>query len=93
MKKTARIFEEATGKYHYCDDRLPYLDARGKGFDTKRQALEAAYMAGFTHAVGSGCYKQGASILSQVPSAKAFQQEHEWAKTEEAQYAEPAREG
>ena len=93
MKKVARVFEECTGKYHYCDDALPYLDARGKAFDTKRQALEAAYMAGFTHAVGSGTYRSGATILSQVPQVADFRAEHDWAQAEEAYYAEPAREG
>ena len=93
MKKVARVFEECTGKYHYCDEALPHLDARGKAFDTKRQALEAAYMAGFTHAVGSGTYRSGTTIISQVPHAIKFQAERALAQAEELRYAEPAREG
>ena len=93
MKRLARIFEECAGKYYYCDDRLPCLDARGKGFTTKKQALEAAYMAGFTHAVGSGTYRSGATILGQCPSAAAYQDDHDWALAEEARYAAPAQEG
>ena len=94
MKKVARVFETSTGKYHYCEDNLSSLDARGKGFDTKRQAMEAAYMAGFTHAVGSVTYRQDVStILSQVPQAIEFQREHEWAHAEEAFYRKPAQEG
>ena len=60
QKRIARIFEECTGQYHYCDDALPYLDARGRGYTTKRQAMLAAYDAGYTHGRGSGVYRDGA---------------------------------
>lgn len=92
MKRIARVFQEPTGLFHYCDERLPYLDARGMGFSTKRQAMEAAYMAGFTHACGSGTYRSGATICSQVPSARALQDDHEAAQADEAYYDVPARE-
>lgn len=58
-RKTARIFAESTGKYHICDDDGGMLDARGKGHDTKADALRAAAYMGYTHATGSGTYWEG----------------------------------
>ncbi len=57
--KTARIFEEPTGKYHICDDGLDYLDARGHAHDTKADAMRAAARDGYIHAIGSGTYWDG----------------------------------
>jgi len=65
-KLTARIFQEADGYYYVCDDALDYLDCRGCGYRSKAAALRGAYAAGYTHAIGSGAYKQGGSIPSQV---------------------------
>ena len=80
-KRIARVFREPTGLYYYCSDDLPFLDARGTGAHTKRAAMENAYAAGYTHAVGSGTYARGIrTILSQVPSARAYQADHEWAQ-------------
>ena len=64
MKKTARIFEDIGG-YYVCDDDLDYLDARGRAHATKAAALRAAWESGYTHAVGSGCYRDG-SIAGQI---------------------------
>ena len=75
MKRMAVVFEEPTG-FYYCSDDLGYLDARGRGFPTKKAAMTAAYEAGFTHARGSGTYKSGATILSQVPTASEWEVEH-----------------
>ena len=80
MKRVARIFEESSGKYHVCDDALSYLDARGAAYNNKREALEGAYRSGYTHAVGSGTYKSGATIRSQCPAAARWQAEHERAQ-------------
>ena len=82
MKLVSRIFEESTGKYHICDDLLPYLDARGGAYTTKGEALLAAYCAGFTHAVGSGTYRSGATIRSQLSAVAVsmWQREHERAQ-------------
>ena len=49
--KVATLFEESTGLYHYCDDSLPHLDARGKGFQTQTEAKQCAKEAGFTHII------------------------------------------
>ena len=54
--KVARIFEERTGKYHICDEDSEALDARGKGYEFKVDALRAAARQGYTHATGSGTY-------------------------------------
>jgi len=62
-KAVARIFQEPTGKWHICDDALPYLDARGSGYDTKAQAIRAAAFY-YTHAIGSGCYWEGVRSLA-----------------------------
>jgi len=56
--KTARIFQEPTGLYHWCDNDS-MLDARGTGHRTKAAAMRAAAFDGYTHAVGSGCYWEG----------------------------------
>lgn len=64
-KLTARIFGEADG-WHVCDEGLDYLDARGVGHATKADALISAYSRGYSHAVGSGCYRSGRSIRSQM---------------------------
>ena len=64
-KLMARIFEDVGG-YFVCDDGLDYLDSRGVAHDTKRDALISAYSRGYSHAVGSGCYRPGRSIRSQV---------------------------
>jgi hypothetical protein len=64
-KTTARVFADVGG-YYFCDEELEYLDARGTAYPSKAAALRAAYGAGYTHAVGSGAYKQGRGILSQV---------------------------
>lgn len=58
-RKAARIFEEPTGLYHVCNDDAEMLDARGRGHQTKAEALRAAAMAGYTHATGSGTYWSG----------------------------------
>lgn len=44
IPSSVRIFEEADG-WHYCDNALPYLDARGKGYPSKAAALRAARFA------------------------------------------------
>ena len=86
-KQVAHIFYDCSG-YHYCSDLLPYLDARGVPFPTKRAALEAAYAAGYSYAVGSGCYRKGVrSIIGQCPSAAEYQQDHKWAIEDQARYA------
>lgn len=48
-KVVARIFQEPTGLYHYCDDALDYLDARGNGLKTISEACHCARMSGYTH--------------------------------------------
>lgn len=63
--KVARVFQENTGKYHYCSDELDYLDARGQGFSSKAKALTAAHNAGYTHAIGSGCSWDG---IKRIPA-------------------------
>ena len=62
MKKVARIFEDVGG-YYVCSDELPYLDARGPSYRTKAAAQRAAKEMGYTHAIGSGCYKRGVRKL------------------------------
>jgi hypothetical protein len=37
-----RVWREGTGKWHYCDDALPNLDARGPGYPTRPAAVRAA---------------------------------------------------
>ena len=66
MRQIARIFSECTGKYYVCADSLPSLDVRGRGYDTKADAMRTAYRNGYTHGVGSGTYRRGATLRSQV---------------------------
>lgn len=60
-KIIARIFEDVGG-YYVCDETLPYLDARGKGYRSKAQAMRAARLNGYTHARGSGTYRPGNTV-------------------------------
>jgi len=53
MLSVARIFEESDG-YHVCNEESDTLDARGKAYPTKAEALRAADRMGYTHAIGSG---------------------------------------
>ena len=59
MRKIVRIFESA-GSYYLSDDSLSYLDATGRAYKTKAEALRAAReiwkAEGYTHATGSGTY-------------------------------------
>lgn len=64
-KNVARIFADVGG-YYVCSDDLDYLDARGYAHQTKAEAMRSAYESGYTHAIGSGAYKQGATIASQI---------------------------
>ncbi len=48
-KKVARIFQEVTGLYHYCDDALDYLDARGIGVKTVAECCYFAREYGFEY--------------------------------------------
>ena len=51
---TAYIFEESTGLFHYCDDALGYLDARGQGYQTKKEAKDAAREENYDAAIVGG---------------------------------------
>jgi hypothetical protein len=62
--KTARIFEDVGG-YYVCDDADDFLDARGRGYQTKAAALRAAWESGYDRAIGSGCYRPG-KISTQI---------------------------
>ena len=58
-KIVARIFQEPTGKWHVCDDAADYLDARGTGYNSRREAIAvlrayAGKEGGYTHYL-SGC--------------------------------------
>ena len=55
--KTAYIFEDVNG-YYICDPDGP-LDTRGKAYPSKAAALRAAAYEGYTHAEGSGTYRDG----------------------------------
>ena len=66
-RKVARIFSEADG-YHVGDDKLDYLDARGKPFRTKAAAMRYALTNGYTHAVGSGTYWDGIKTIPKATS-------------------------
>jgi len=55
--KKIYIFEDVDG-YHICDVDGP-LDTRGKAYSTKAAALRAALQDGYTHAEGSGTYRDG----------------------------------
>jgi hypothetical protein len=61
-RATARIFEDATGMYYICSEDDDCLDARGRGYQTKTEALRAA-AASYTHAIGSGCPWDGVRSL------------------------------
>ena len=55
-KRIARIFGEATGKYHICDDALDYLDARGRAYDSRRQAIASLRADLRDYPPEAGCY-------------------------------------
>ena len=55
---TVCVFADVDG-YHWCDSQFDYLDARGKAYKTKADALRAAAREGYTHAYGSGTYWAG----------------------------------
>ena len=61
--KATRIFQEPDG-FHWSSTTLPHLDARGRAYATKSEALRAAYGAGYTHAYG--CAAGRRSIRSLV---------------------------
>lgn len=51
--KIARIFQDSSGLFYVSDDSLPYLDATGRGFPSRREtifslreALRSARIAG-----------------------------------------------
>ena len=73
--RMARVFEDVGG-YYYCNEGLSYLDARGRAYPSKSAALRAAYRGGYTHAIGSGAYRQGKSIQSQVTTTPQEDEEH-----------------
>lgn len=56
--RTAYIFENVDG-YHWCEHNEQFLDARGKAYKTKADAMRAAAAEGYTHAEGSGTYWDG----------------------------------
>lgn len=85
-KSMARVFEDVGG-YYFCDDGLDYLDARGAAYDSKAAALRAAYAAGYTHATGSGAYRQCASILSQVTVTRWHREDHSAAQAERMEWS------
>ena len=62
-RTVARIFREHNGLYYVCDDSIPALRARGRGYRTKAEALRAAARDSYTHAVGSGTYWAGVRSL------------------------------
>ena len=37
-----RVWREGTGFWHYCNDALGFLDARGGGYLTRNAAIKAA---------------------------------------------------
>lgn len=55
LKKIARIFEDVNG-YYICDENSDVLDTRGRVYNTKISAMQAALQGGYTHAIGSGTY-------------------------------------
>jgi hypothetical protein len=61
---TARIFEDVGG-FYFCSSASACLDARGRSFRSRAEALREAYRAGFTHAIG-GYRRKGGKIVSQV---------------------------
>lgn len=63
MKRIARVFADCDG-YHWCDESLDFLDARGRAYKTKAEAMRAAYVFGeYTHATGSGTYRDGVRAI------------------------------
>lgn len=62
MVRVACIFEEVDGRYYWCDNDSETLDARGRGYQTKADAMRAAVLAGYTHATGSGTYWNGEGV-------------------------------
>ncbi len=71
--RIARVFEESGG-FHFSCNSLDYLDARGKAYKTKADALRAAFRCGYTHATGSGCYRKGVNVIS----CQVKLDEHDW---------------
>ena len=71
--RIARVFEESDG-FHFSCNSLDYLDARGKAYKTKADALRAAFRCGYTHATGSGCYRKGVNVIS----CQVKLDEHDW---------------
>ena len=66
MTMVARFFEDVGG-FYVCVEDPDFLDARGITCEPKAEALRLAYRAGYTHAVGSGTYREGvASIRGMV---------------------------
>ena len=61
---TARIFEDVGG-FYFCSSASACLDARGRSFRSRAEAMRGAYCAGFTHAIG-GYRRKGGKIASQV---------------------------
>lgn len=48
-KRVVRIVDRPTGDYCLSNNSLPYIDERGAGYTTRRQAITAARAAGYTH--------------------------------------------
>lgn len=63
MSRTARVFEGRDGDYYVCSDDLDHLDERGPSYESKASAMRAAARDGYTHAVGSGTYRDGVTSL------------------------------
>ena len=51
--KTALITEEIGKGWIISDDSLSYIDATGRGYETAREAINAARMNGYTHYRGA----------------------------------------
>jgi len=71
---TARIFQEPDG-FHWSPETLLFLDARGRAYGSRSEALRAAYGAGYTHA--RGCAAGRRSIRSLVSLDEADHASHE----------------
>lgn len=41
IRRIARIFEEPNGQYYICDNALDYLDARGRAYKSRQEAIAA----------------------------------------------------
>lgn len=52
-KKVARITTEIGKGWIVSNDALPYIDARGRGYKTAREAIQAAREDGYTHYIGA----------------------------------------